>query len=113
MHARAGLLGWAIAALTSGCSVFNPAAFRSGDAGPLLPEARRFRSAAPAPAPAPRELAKVALPAYFVEPGDVLLVQPADLDSPARFPADQTVLPVGRIDLGRYGRLPVAGKTDE
>src|SRR5204862_7169157 len=72
-----------------------------------------FRAAAPLPAPVPRELAKVALPAYVVEPGDVLLVQPADLDSPARFPADQTVLPDGKIDLGRYGRLAVAGKTDE
>src|SRR5262249_42605599 len=46
-----------------------------------------------------------------VEPGDVLLVQPADLDSPVRLPADQPVLPDGTINLGRYGRVVVAGKT--
>src|SRR5262249_4927085 len=46
-------------------------------------------------------------------PGDVLLVQPVDLDSPVRLPSDQTVLPDGKIDLGRYGRLPVGGKTVE
>ncbi len=113
MCARTGLAGWAVAVLAAGCSALNPAAFRTGDAGSLLPEAKQFRAAAPQPAPVPRELAKVPLPAYVVEPGDVLLVQPADFDSPARFPADQPVLPDGRIDLGRYGRLPVAGKTDE
>ena len=50
-------------------------------------------------------------PPYVVEPGDVLLVQPASLDSPARLPGDQPILPDGTINLGRYGRLIVAGKT--
>src|SRR5262249_18970851 len=44
-------------------------------------------------------------------PGDVLLVQPVDLDSPARIPGDQPVLPDGTINLGRYGRVLVAGRT--
>jgi protein involved in polysaccharide export with SLBB domain len=50
---------------------------------------------------------------YIIEPGDVLLVQPANLESPVRLPGDQPVLPDGTIQLGRYGRLPVAGKTVE
>ena len=64
-----------------------------------------------APADLPRELNKVSLPAYIVEPGDGLLVMPTDLDSKIRLPADQTVLQDGTIDLGKYGKLHVAGKT--
>jgi polysaccharide biosynthesis/export protein len=59
----------------------------------------------------PRELDKQALPEYIVEPGDVLLIQPADLDSPVRIPADQPVLPDGTINLGKYGHLQVMGKS--
>jgi polysaccharide export outer membrane protein len=77
----------------------------------LIPEAKALRSAYPEPLPLPRELDKrVALP-YVVEPGDVVLVQPANLDSPVHLPGDQTVLPDGTIQLGRYGQLAVAGKT--
>ena len=50
-------------------------------------------------------------PPYIVEPGDVLLVLPADVDSPIRLPGDQPVMPDGTIQLGKYGRLQVAGKT--
>jgi protein involved in polysaccharide export with SLBB domain len=70
-----------------------------------------MRAAAPEPAPWPKELNKSLLPPYILEPGDGLLVQPADLDSPVRLPGDQTVLPDGTIDLGKYGRFIVAGKT--
>src|SRR5262249_1097571 len=59
----------------------------------------------------PRELDKRVAPPYIVEPGDVLLAQPANLDSPVRLPGDQTVLPDGTIELGRYGPIVVAGKT--
>ncbi|MFL5330735.1 MAG: polysaccharide biosynthesis/export family protein [Gemmataceae bacterium] len=76
----------------------------------LIKEAREFREAAGNP-DGPRELAKSLLPAYVVEPGDVLLVQPADIDSPIRLPVDQPILPDGSIDLGKYGRPVVAGKT--
>ena len=79
----------------------------------LLPEARQLRQAALETLLLPRELDKQVLPPYVVEAGDVLLVQPADLDSPIRLPGDQTVLPDGTISLGRYGSLPVAGKTVE
>src|SRR5262249_32733169 len=77
----------------------------------LLDSAQALRQAAPDPAPLPRGLNKQVLPAYIVEPGDVLLVQPADLDSPVRLPGDQPVLPDGTINLGRYGRVKVAGMT--
>src|SRR5262245_8940797 len=78
---------------------------------PLTEEAKAMRAAAPEPLPLPRELNKHVLPPYTVEPGDVLLVQPADLDSPIRLPGDQPVLTDGTINLGRYGPLQVAGKT--
>jgi polysaccharide export outer membrane protein len=77
----------------------------------LTDEAKALRSAYPEPLPLPRELDKrIAMP-FLVEPGDVLLVQPANLDSLVRLPGDQTVLPDGTIQLGRYGQLVVAGKT--
>src|SRR5262245_56776628 len=97
-----------VALLASGCSMFNPTAFRAGDASTRRPEAKAFRANVPMPPAVPRELDKATLPAYIVEPGDVLFVQPTNLDSPVRLPSDQTVLPDGRIDLGEYGRPAVA-----
>ncbi|HET6883366.1 MAG TPA: polysaccharide biosynthesis/export family protein [Pirellulales bacterium] len=61
----------------------------------------------------PRELEKTVIPDYILQPGDVLVIEPTRLDSPIRLPADQTILPDGTVDLGRYGRLIVAGKTVE
>src|SRR5437763_1955980 len=90
---------------SSGTFGFGPPAY------PLVPEAKAVRDAAPVPAPTPRELAKILHGPYVVEPGDTLLVQPADLDAPVRLPPDQTVLPDGTIDLGKYGRPVVAGHT--
>jgi protein involved in polysaccharide export with SLBB domain len=77
----------------------------------LTDTARQLLEASPDPQPYPRELDKQPLPPYTVEPGDVLLVLPANLDSPARLPGDQPVLPDGTINLGRYGQVLVAGKT--
>jgi polysaccharide biosynthesis/export protein len=76
---------------------------------PLGDEARAARLCTPQDLP--HELNKAWLAEYRVEPGDGLLVLPADLDSKVRLPADQTILADGSIDLGRYGRLIVAGKT--
>lgn len=94
--------------LSSGCSNIlglSPSGNR------LTDEAKALRSAYPEPVSLPRELNKrIAMP-FVVEPGDVLLVQPANLDSPVRLPGDQTVLPDGTIQLGRYGQIVVAGKT--
>ncbi|HQU44643.1 MAG TPA: polysaccharide biosynthesis/export family protein [Pirellulales bacterium] len=85
--------------------------FPTGDF--LLDSTKELRQPVPAQAVAPRELDKTVIAAYVIQPGDVLLVEPIALDSPLRFPADQTVLPDGTIDLGRFGRLVVAGKTLE
>jgi protein involved in polysaccharide export with SLBB domain len=79
----------------------------------LIEPARDLARAAPTPAPLPRELDKRVTPPFVVEPGDVLLVQPADLESTVRLPGDQPVMPDGTIHLGRYGHLQVAGKTVE
>ena len=79
----------------------------------LTDTAKDLRAAYPTPLPLPRELDKRPLPPYTVEPGDVLLIQPADLDSPLRLPGDQTIMPDGTISLGRYGHIQVAGKTVE
>ncbi len=59
----------------------------------------------------PRELEKQVLFEYRVEPGDVLIVEPVDFNSTLRLPNDQTVLADGTIELGKYGRLHVAGQT--
>src|SRR4051794_748455 len=79
----------------------------------LTDQAKALRAAQPHAVALPRELDKRVAPPYVVEPGDVLLVTPANLDSPVRLPGDQTVLPDGSIQLGRCGRLVVAGKTVE
>lgn len=79
----------------------------------LIDSAKELRRAYPEPFDLPRELSKQVLPVYRVEPGDVLLVQPASLDSPVRLPADQPILLDGTINLGRYGKLAVAGKSVE
>jgi protein involved in polysaccharide export with SLBB domain len=77
----------------------------------LLESAKAIRQASPTPLPLPRELDKQVQAPYVVEPGDVLLVHTADLDSPVHLPGDQPVLPDGTINLGRYGRVLVAGHT--
>jgi protein involved in polysaccharide export with SLBB domain len=77
----------------------------------LTPQAKALRSSYPDALPLPRELDKRVASTYIVEPGDVLLVQPVNLESPVRLPGDQTVLPDGTIQLGRYGQIIVAGKT--
>jgi protein involved in polysaccharide export with SLBB domain len=98
---------------SSGCSSFTggkgSSLFPSGNR--LTHDADAFRSVNMGYTQVPRELEKQSLPTYAVEPGDVLLVQPVDLDSPARLPGDQPILPDGTINLGKYGSLPVAGKT--
>lgn len=83
------------------------------DCNTLTTEARAIRQVSCPPPGAARELDKQVADPYVVEPGDVLLVQPANLDSPVRLPGDQIVLPDGIIQLGRYGRICVAGKTVE
>jgi len=60
-----------------------------------------------------RELDMSVLVSHYLQPGDVLLIEPVKLDSEIRFPADQKVLADGTIDLSGFGRLVVSGMTLE
>jgi protein involved in polysaccharide export with SLBB domain len=109
---RAGaltVLGFLLAVV--GCSSLGDSIGLSPPGYPLLNDARAIRDTAPVPAPSGRELNKELFPTHLVEPGETLLVQPVDLDSPVRLPPDQPVQSDGTIDLGVYGRPVVAGKS--
>lgn len=118
MHDACKLGRWKIACLGAACCASlagcSGGVFTTGSAADhLLRETKEVRRQVPGSAPAARELEKTVLPSYLVQAGDTLLVEPVSLDSTLRFPADQTVLPDGSIDLGRFGKLVVAGKTVE
>src|SRR4051794_32316544 len=86
----------AVVIASAGCSSFGGGSkgFSLFPAGHrLTSDADAFRHVNMGYVQVPRELEKQSLPAYVVEPGDVLLVQPVDLDSPARLPGDQPILP--------------------
>ncbi|QJW93549.1 polysaccharide biosynthesis/export family protein [Frigoriglobus tundricola] len=108
---RLGLPAGLILLVAAGCSTVGESLGFSSPANPLSKDAKAIRDTAPVPAPVPRELALELLPTHVVEPGDTLLVQPVELDSPLRLPPDQVVQPDGTVDLGKYGRPVVAGKT--
>ncbi|HUY35585.1 MAG TPA: polysaccharide biosynthesis/export family protein [Pirellulales bacterium] len=102
------------------CTVLSPGCSSGGGSFTLFPggdylsdETKFVRRRIPTDLPPPRELRKIALPSYLIQPGDQILVEPLKLDSTLRFPADQTVMPDGTIDLGGFGRRIVAGKTIE
>ena len=80
----------------------------------LLDSAKQIRDGVPSDVLAlPRELSKAPGPEYRIQPGDVILLQPADPNSLIRLPADQTVMPDGMVFLGRYGKLQVMHLTTE
>jgi polysaccharide export outer membrane protein len=62
-------------------------------------------------APPPRELKKVTMPAYVIEPPDILLVESNQglKDQPIR--GQHLVRPDGTINLGIYGSVYVSGMT--
>ncbi len=95
----------------TGCSTIASTLGFTPPVHKLIKPAEEFRQANVNPAALPRELDKASLPAYIVEPGDSLSVEPADLDSPIRLPGNQPVLQDGTIDLGKFGRPVVAWKT--
>lgn len=92
----------------------------SGGSSVLIPRTNRLIKSAKAAAltankyaPLQRELQKEPIEEYYIQPGDVLLLEVLDLEADIRLPADQTVMPDGTIDLGKYGRPVVAGMTVE
>jgi protein involved in polysaccharide export with SLBB domain len=107
------LFGLAALAGLSGCATSGGRVTLFPEGHRLIEPAKVLREISSPPPGSPRELDKRVAGPYVVEPGDVLLAQPASLDSPVRLPGDQPVLPDGTIQLGRYGRLLVAGKTVE
>ena len=102
----------ASALIACGCSTTSPGA-QSNPGNRISKSADALRLQAPVPQALPTELEKQMLPEYIVWPGDVLRAEIVDLDSPIRLPADQPVQIDGKIDLGGYGRLFVAGLTLE
>ena len=105
------LVGWMASLGCSSSSGGRLALFPEGHR--LTDTAKEMRKASQPPSHIARETDKQVADAYIVEPGDVLLVQAASLDSPVRLPGDQPVLPDGTIQLGRFGRFVAAGKTVE
>jgi polysaccharide export outer membrane protein len=112
-----GNLKWTLAGAVlflAGCSMSPSSKFTLfPSSNRLIDSAKEMRELVAQPAPLPRELEKQTLPLYVVEPGDVLFVQMAELDSPIRLPGDQPVLLDGTINLGSFGHYVAAGKTVE
>ncbi|WP_419192513.1 polysaccharide biosynthesis/export family protein [Kolteria novifilia] len=77
----------------------------------LIKPAKQMRGEHVTPIAVPRELAKTPLLDYLVEPGDVLEIEPAKVDSILEFPSNQPIPPDGTVDLARYGRITVMGMT--
>jgi polysaccharide export outer membrane protein len=98
-------------ASNTGCSTIASTLGFSPPVHKLIDPAANFRQMAVNPAPLPKELDKVSLATYVVEPGDTLSVEPVDLDSTVRLPGVQPIIQDGTIDLGQYGRPIVAWKT--
>lgn len=102
----------AIALLSmAGCQTLTSLGLPVSSTYELTDTASRISQSHTLPAAIPRELSEDVLASYIVEPGDVLFLEPADFDSPIRLPGDQPVQPDGTIELGRYGRIRVAGQT--
>jgi polysaccharide export outer membrane protein len=80
---------------------------------PMLQKAKQFAAASRTSAGMKTELSKQALLDYYIEPGDRLLLEPVKLDSEFQSTGDQQVMVDGSIDLGKFGRLRVAGMTVE
>ena len=99
---------------TCGCSTLGSLGLPVAS-GPyqILSTANKIRNTTGHQADVPHEMAKSVQQPHRVEPGDILVVEPADFDSPIRFPSDQTVQADGTIDLGQYGRVAAAGFTLE
>ena len=101
-----------LAIVVGGCSTLSSLGLPVAS-GPytILSSASKMRDAVGHPDHIPHEMAKSVQSPHRVEPGDVLVVEPVDFDSPIRFPSDQTVQADGTIDLGQYGRVHAAGLT--
>lgn len=105
------LIGCILICCANGCSSLGISVWPSNF--PLLKETKAMAAASPLPSGMPNELSKYVLPNYFVEPGDRVLIEPVNLNSEIGSLGDQKVQIDGSIDLGRLGRIRVAGMTVE
>lgn len=101
----------AVLAICPACSTLSTLGLPLAGPHQLLMATDEIRRAAGHAVELPRELNKDVIDLYIVEPGDVLVVEPADFSSTVRFGGDQIVKPDGSIDLGKYGRVVAAGRT--
>ncbi len=88
----------------------------AGDDGPGDPVVQDAAPAAPArlkikDAPVPRTDVKVSLPEYIVEPPDILAVEVREALPDRPISGERLVRPDGKLSLGFYGELYVAGLT--
>lgn len=91
-----------------GCATGGAGALPCGQE--LTPQTKHVLDHAPKVAPVARELCKTVPSSYVLEPGDTVLIETIRFDSPLRFAADQVIQPDGTVDLGKYGRIVVAGQ---
>ena len=112
LRAATGVCACVILAICPGCTTLSSLGLPLAGPHRLLLATETTRRAAGHPTGLPRELNKEVVDIYIVEPGDVLVVEPADFNSSARFGGgDQLVKPDGSIDLGKYGQVTAAGRT--
>ncbi|WP_145169585.1 polysaccharide biosynthesis/export family protein [Rubripirellula lacrimiformis] len=97
--------------ISCGCSSLGLSLFPTGHF--LTKQADEVLAQSPRGADIARELSMDVEPVHYLQPGDTLLIEPIELDSEVRIPADQKVLADGSVDLGKYGRVVVAGLTIE
>lgn len=105
---------WCIAlmcGLSTGCSSLGLSLYPTGHF--FTDRAEAVVAASPASAPLAREQNKAVVPTHFLQPGDVLLIEPVKSGDDVRIPADQTVLADGSVDLGIFGRVVLAGLSIE
>lgn len=106
-------IGWILLVSTAiGCSSSGGLSlFPSGDY--LTTPAREVLENSPRAADLPRELSRSVLPTHFLQPGDMVVIEPVQFESEVRLPADQRVMADGTVDLGGFGRVVVSGLTLE
>lgn len=95
----------------TGCSSLGLSLYPTGHF--LTDKAEEILDRSPRSANLARELAMDVEPAHYLIPGEVLLIEPVELDSDIRIAADQKILTDGSVDLGEFGRVVVAGLTPE
>lgn len=97
---------WVLAACV-GCSSLGLSCFPTGHY--LTEESAAVLEQSPRHVQVPRELEQGVVPVHYLQPGDGLLIEPVDLESDVRIPADQHVMADGSLDLSAFGRVMVAG----